>query len=354
MANIDRRLTAKTLFALAGMNIRLWTSVAPIVHRELAKWKQQAESIADPELREIALTKLTEERFNAQVAATLATLAPRRLRDSATEAIVAYEVMYDYLDGVTERPGPDPIREGKQLYQPLIAIGPAETPLNDSGYLQQLARVVQTRLLALPAAGAVAESAGRAALRCAEAQLRTHAAPTAGHEQLTCWARTGAAAHTMDWRMYLAGSASSVLNVHALIAAAADHRTNEKEAEALDLMYLQIGTLCTMLDSLIDHDHDTKHGQTGFDQLYDSKAVLGDALAHSINEAITISRELRNPAYHVMTVAGVVAYYTTAPSASSPYARPVATRVQRELQPLTCATLAMLRLWRTAKGRPTS
>jgi tetraprenyl-beta-curcumene synthase len=75
----------------------------------LRRWERRAEQIENPEPRALARGKLRDERFNAEVAATLATLAPRRARKDAVEAIVALEVLFDYLDGLTERHASDPL-----------------------------------------------------------------------------------------------------------------------------------------------------------------------------------------------------------------------------------------------------
>ena len=88
--------------ALALANVRFWPTVAPLVGVQFKKWEQRARAIEHPALQALALAKLREEKFNAEVAATLATLAPREHRGVVVEAIVAYEVMYDYLDGLTE------------------------------------------------------------------------------------------------------------------------------------------------------------------------------------------------------------------------------------------------------------
>jgi hypothetical protein len=50
-----------------------------------------------------------------------------------------------------------------------------------------------------------------------------------------------------------------------------------------------------------------------------------------------------------MTLAGVVAYYTSAPAARSEIARPIAEQLQAQLGPLIIPTLAVMRTWRLAK-----
>jgi hypothetical protein len=50
-----------------------------------------------------------------------------------------------------------------------------------------------------------------------------------------------------------------------------------------------------------------------------------------------------------MTLVGVAAYYLSAPTADSDFARPVAQSIRRELQPLMTPTLAVMQTWRLAK-----
>src|SRR5580700_8193316 len=111
----DRRLLAQAGVALVLANVRYWTTVAPKVRAELSRWEARATQIEDPELRTLALHTLQGEGFAAEVAATLITLTPHRHRATAVRAVVALEVMYDYLDGLTEQPAPDPIANGRLL-----------------------------------------------------------------------------------------------------------------------------------------------------------------------------------------------------------------------------------------------
>jgi hypothetical protein len=50
-----------------------------------------------------------------------------------------------------------------------------------------------------------------------------------------------------------------------------------------------------------------------------------------------------------MTLVGIVAYYASAPTAASDFARPLITPIRRELAPLITPTLALMRAWRLAK-----
>jgi tetraprenyl-beta-curcumene synthase len=345
--------------ALAVANARYWTSVAPIARAQLRRWEHRAGAIPDPALRAIALAKLQGERFNAEVAATLATLAPRPRRARTVEAIVALQVLYDYLDGLTEQPAPDPLRDGRRLslaFTDALGAGPAQMGdyfrhhrSDDGGYLAALSATTSAALAGLPAWSAVSEAALRSGARCAEAQVRVHAAPRAGAAQLEEWARAQAASTTLQWREFMAGAVSSVLAVHALIAAAANARTTPAEAAAIDSAYLSISALSTMLDGVIDYEQDSSSGEAWYVSHYDSRAVLADQVVAVVRDAKRQARTLPNAAHHTITLVGVVAYYTSAPQATRGIAAPLARRVNDELGPLIAPTLAVMRAWRGAK-----
>jgi tetraprenyl-beta-curcumene synthase len=355
----DRRLLTRAGLALAIANARFWPSVAPKVGKQLKRWETHANTIKDTALRTLALQKLNEERFNAEVAATLATLAPRKHRQAVIEAIVAYEVMFDYLDGLTEQPTADPLCDGHNLYRAFtdaitLDAEPAHDyyrsrPATDDGYLDELVDVARNALTGLPSAATIAHTARRAAQRCTEAQTRAHAVSSLGVGQLERWAAREARDTPLQWQEFLAGAASSVLSVHALIATAADKRVTLKQASTIDTVYLSIAVLSTMLDSLIDHEHDILAGQVGYIRYYPDRDVLARDLGGAARRVVQCASSLPKGAHHVMTLVGVAAYYISAPTANSDFARPVTRRVRRELRPLVTPTIWVMCAWRAAK-----
>jgi tetraprenyl-beta-curcumene synthase len=358
----NRWLLARSGAALVLANVRYWSTVAPLVRAQLARWEQAARRIPDPALRALALGKLRDERFNVLLAATLATLAPSSRRAGVVEAIVALQVLYDYVDVVSEQPMADPERDGRRLFAALIdAVSvPADgtrksfelPPQNDGGYLERLSRTVCLAFARLPGAAAVAAVARGAAERCGEAQILHHQASRSGSHsgiaELRDWATPRAAGTALGWQELLAGSTASVLAMHAMIAAAADPDTSRADAEEIDALYLSIGAL-TMLDSLVDREEDIATGQLSYVDLYDSPEAMASGLARVARDGVTRARGLGNGPHHIVTLAGVVAYYASAPAASEALARPVISRVRRELRPLITPTLALMRAWRLAK-----
>ncbi len=359
----DRRLVARAGLALVLANARYWTSVAPIVRRELKRWQLRAHAIDNPELRALALSKLDGEGFHAEAAAMLATLTPCAHRSSVVEAIVALELLFDYLDGLTELPSRDPLREGDRLFEVLRnavtfpragTSGLVEQQLcNDGGYLDELSRAVSAALGRLPGAATITQAAQRVASRSGEAQTRMHAAAQIGTAQLEEWARVEAEGVGLGWRELVAGSASSVLVLHALIDAAADPRMTPEAAARIAEAYLSMCVLVTLLDGVVDYEDDASgdgSSAPGFVRLYDLDE-LADTMGAAARRAIGQARALPEGAHHVMLLAGVVAYYSSAPGAESEFARSAIDRLRRELAPLISPTLAVMRTWRIARRR---
>ncbi len=357
----DHRLLARAGVALVLANIRYWPTVAPLVHTQIERYKKHAQAIRDPTLQTIALGKLDDQRFHAQVAATLATLAPRAHRKDAVKAIVAIEVMYDYFDGLTEQPTPNPLTNGRHLSQAFtdaVSINRApsggyyalQAYADDHGYLQTLVADAREALAQLPSSGAITAVAERCTARFAQAQIRAHAIPQLGSGQLQEWATHQAAGTGLGWLEYFAGATSTVLGLHAMIAAAANPRTTTEDASQIDALYLYIGVIVTMLDSIIDYEHDmSATGQPGYTRYYQDTDELLRGLTNAARQAMTHARTTPDTAHHVMTLTGVVAFYTSAPTATSPFAAAATTYIQQELRPLITPTLVVMRAWRAAK-----
>lgn len=362
-ALVERRLMASAGLALVVANVRYWTGTAPIVRGEMKRWQVRAQAIEDPSLRTLALTKLDCEGFHAEAAGMLATFAARRYRHRVVQAIVALEVMFDYLDGLTELPSRDPLREGERLFGALIrAVGlpsdgagkSLEQPVSDDGgYLEALSRAVSASLAQLPAGQAITEVAQRIASRAGEAQNRMHAVSQLGISQLEEWGRAQAEGMDLDWREVVAGSASSVVVLHALIAAAADSSTTSSDAVRIAEAYLPTCILLTLLDGLVDYEDDRSgdgSGAPGYLGLFE-RDELAEILGQAARRAVPRARRLPHGARHVMLLTGVVAYYGSAAGAEGELGRPVMARLGRELAPLIAPTLAVMRTWRGARRR---
>jgi tetraprenyl-beta-curcumene synthase len=356
--------TVRVLSALVRANARFWPSIAPQV-------RAQAEAIDDAELRELALAKLRAEGLNAQAAAIAATLAPRPHRAHAVRAIVALELLFDYLDGLTERPLADPVADGERLYEVFVwAVQPAaggngrpagdsdegfsrgerrgERPAADS-YALSLATVVRSGLARLPARDAIAAVACDCARRATRTQARMHALADDGHEPLAGWGRDQARNSPLGWREHLAGSAASVLTLHALIAAAADPGTSSEDAWRIDAAYLRLCALATLLDGIVDREEDRAAGRLSYVSLYEDETVLAAALATLAREGADECAKLRNGGHHLLTLAALLAYWSTVPGARRALSSPAYAALRIELGHLVFAPTVVMRAWRMGR-----
>jgi tetraprenyl-beta-curcumene synthase len=356
-----RGLPAAAAVALVSANLRYWPTVYPHVRRELRRWDRRALAIPDERLRAQALAKLQGERFNTEVAATLATLAPPAQRARVITAIVAMEVMYDYLDGLTEQPVADPLANGRQLYRAfadaLTPCGPSSDhyrhhpQVDDGGYLAALAAACREALWSLPAAPATAPVALAVASRCGEAQTRTHLVARAGATQLAAWAAAQPECPSLHWWEMASGAAASVLAVHALLASAADPGTTAETAERIATAYFATCALTTLLDSLVDADDDADGRGHAYLSYYRDEQEAAARLGFLAQVAVAAASELPRAAHHLMTVAGAVAFYLSAPLAGAARGRRVTMPVVTELRPLLAPARALFDVWRWAKRR---
>ncbi len=184
----DRRLSARAGVALVLANARYWTTVAPEVRAQLARWRTRALEIEDPQLRTLALHTLQEEGFAAEVAATLATLTPRRHRTSRDprDRRAGGDVRLPgrphraartgsarqrppAVQGLHRRARSQRAARRGLLPPPSIADPTADT-------CRSSRRPSPRRSRAFPQAGALAPTMLGAAARCAEAEVLTHAA----------------------------------------------------------------------------------------------------------------------------------------------------------------------------------
>ncbi|MGA7705007.1 MAG: DUF2600 family protein, partial [Solirubrobacteraceae bacterium] len=167
---------------------------------------------------------------------------------------------------------------------------------------------------------------------------------------LELWARENAPNSGLGWREFLAGAMSSGLALHALIALAANPRASREQALAMDALYLSLCSVSTLMDGLVDHEQDLLGtGQPGYLRYYTDREALGRGLGGMIHRAVEQARETPEEAHHLVTLLGVVAYYSSAPAAADEFARPVVQRVTHELAPAIWPVLLIMRTWRAAK-----
>jgi tetraprenyl-beta-curcumene synthase len=366
VAKVSHGSRARELAALILVMARFWLIVFPRVRGELHVWRERARAIPNPVLRAQALATLDSERLSAAGAALFATTTPRRAAGRAlVRALVAYQVMCDYLDTLAEHPSRDPIRNGAQLHRALadaVGCGPLadhyrEHPLrDDGGYLAALVSACREGCATLPAYASVRLAALREAARN-EVQGVNHAPAGVREPALHAWAaaaRAGDAAAIGDASWFeLAAAGSSSLAVLALIAAAADPATGVDAAEQARRAYFPwIEALSTLLDSVADRERDRRTGELNFVSQYPTEAVAIARLREVTTRARAGARSLPRGERHVVLVVGMVAMHLSEPGAWLPSARPTTDAVLRAADTaLMRPLLLLLRAWRGLRAR---
>jgi tetraprenyl-beta-curcumene synthase len=272
-------------------------------------------------------------------------------------ALVAFQASYDYADMLAEQPCPDPVRNGRRLHSALeVALDPrAAHPdyyehhphREDGGYLEELVDACRDTLRALPSFAAVATCAQRAAARIVAFQSLGLCGREGGREALERYAReqTPPGSGLRWWETAAAGGSS--LDVHALIAAAADPLVDPREIAAIEGAYFPwIGALHSLLDSLVDEAEDAAIGQLS---LFGCYASTDDAVARMWSLAARAARSARGLSAgrrHALLVGAMAGYYLSAPEASAPGVSVVSRGIRETLGELARPALLVFRVRR--------
>ena len=307
---------------------RYGTTVLPCARRELRRWKRRAGAIPDPALRAHARATLRDEGANAEGAALLALAAPRLRRTAVVRLLVAVQVLYDYLDTLSEQPAEDPLAASRRLHGALLAaLADAAAAdwyagygrRDDGGYLAALVAHCRTLRASLPAGALVAGGVRRAAERASECQSRNHAAmlgalPLAAFAQWAGALPAGAGPKLRWWE--LAAAAGSSLALHALLAAAADARLTPAAAAQIEAAYWPwVCGLNTLLESVADAPADARSGNHSYVGRYRTPQDAAGRLAAIAAQASAAVRELPGATHHATVLAAMTSFYLEAGSA---------------------------------------
>lgn len=300
--------------ALSALGAYLST-VLPAARRELRRWGPLPE----------------EKARNAEAVAVFATLSPRPRRRAAVRAIVALQVAIDLRDELEETG--------------------AATDQETAIRLEQLDRTWRGAAASLPAYAVVASLVERAVERCHQGQKQTHAAAAGDSGSLESWTASLAAPAGYRWWELAAGASSSVA-AHALIGAAADPTTDEQAAAAIDAAYFPpVGALTVFLDDLVDREADRAAGEHNYLVYYGGAEAAAERLGLIAERAAALADCLPQAARHRAILAGVAAFYLSAPAAETAFARPIRDRMLAGLGPGARLLAAFMRLRRLTEGK---
>ena len=357
------------------------------VSREVAGWREQAAAIPDPYLRADALEALARKRGSIEGAALFWILPRRRNRD-LLGALVAYEVLADYLDCVSERGAGRGIENGRQLHLALVEaleVDPPTPPISDyyryhssgedGGYARALVVRCRSGCEQLPSYEAVKPFLMRAAAQSGVLGLNHEPDPARREVVLKEWAedQIPAAPSTtllvdeqragtpdQSWYERAAGS-SAWVTVLAMLALAAEPTraagrwiADEEVARTYAAYTRWIAPAGAMLDSFADIAEDRASGDHSYVAHYPSVEVATERIGELVRQSRREIRALPGGAGHSVVLSSMIAFFLSKQSARAPELRPSTRELRRAGGPMVGLLLPILRIWRTAYGQRTA
>ena len=334
------------------------------VAREVRRWEARATRIEDRTLREDALRALRCKRGSIDGAGLFWTLPGHRDRQ-LLRALVVHELIWDYLDCVSERGAAVGDANGLQLHRALAdSLDPTVQMGNyyrhnrwrhDDGFLGELVAACRACCASLPGYRLVRPTLLYEARRAA-VQGINHA-PDAGHREaaLRAWLEDrDTRPSELQWFECTAAE-SAPLAIHALLALAATPGTRAEDVAAVRAAYFPWVSLATvMLDSYVDQAEDAVTGDHSYIAHYVNPTAAIERLHETIEQAVRGVLRLRNGHRHAVLVACMVAMYLSKSSASAPELHTTTRRLARAGGSLTILLVPVLRLWRIRHGQQSS
>jgi tetraprenyl-beta-curcumene synthase len=291
--------------------------------------------------------------------AALFWILPRRRSPELLRLLVAYEMIWDFLDSLNEHGADRGQANGRQLHLALIeALDPTASISDyyrhhpwreDGGYLRALVEACRCGCSALPSYSRVRALVLREAMRAQVLALNHDLDPVCRDLSLQRWSeREFGDRHDVSW-FELSGAASASLTVHVLLALAAEPTCTELEiARACAAYFPWLSLATTMLDSYVDQVEDEVNGDHSYIAHYATPAVAARRVYEIVERAARECRCLRNGHRHAVIVACMIAMYLSRDSARTPAMRARTDRFIEAGGSLTRALLPILRLWRIA------
>jgi tetraprenyl-beta-curcumene synthase len=326
------------------------------VTREMRYWRARAARIPSKTIREDALHALDRKRTHADGAA-LFSILPRRRDLNLLRLLVAYELILDFLDNLSERHRPE--TNGRQLHLALIdAVDPERTPADyyrhhpwkdDGGYLKALVQACQRRCRELPSYQQVRVALLREAGRTQVLALNHLTDPLERDAALQRWAAIECPDEGDVTWYELGGAASASLVVLALLTLASRESVSADELAATQRVYWPwMSLVAVMLDSYADQAEDAVTGDHSYVAHYPNRELRSARLAHCVRRASVGTLSLPNGHKHAVIVSAMVAMYLSKDSARAPAIRQETKALVRSGGSLARLLQPVLRLWRTA------
>lgn len=354
----SRRLPHRAFRALLAAVTRELTWAVPCVGRELRHWHDVAARIPVEHLREDALDALHRKRGQSEGAA-LFSILPRRRSRSYLRLLVAYQIIWDYLDSVNERSVSAGIANGRQLHLALVdALDPA-APIrdyfahspwtDDGGYLRALVETCRECCSQLPSYSSVQPVVLRDATRAQVLALNHEPDPDLRDGALKAWAEQEFPHRCAATWFELTGAASAALATFAVLAIACEESCSEAEIARTHAAYFPwVSASATMLDSYVDQHEDIANGDHVYVAHYATPEAAVSRICELVGRAAQEVRALRGAEAHLVIASSMVGLYLSKDSARVPAMRRSSEGIAQAGGALTRALVPVLRAWRVA------
>jgi tetraprenyl-beta-curcumene synthase len=299
--------------------------------------------------------------------------------------LVAYEVLADYLDCVSERGAARGIENGRQLHRALVEAMAPETEMSDyyryhssgqdGGYARALVQRCRVGVQRLPSYEPMKPLLMRAAAHSGVLGLNHEPDPARREAVLKYWAddqipavlatalaadqqpagRTGTPEHS--WYERAAGSSAWVTVLAMLALAAEPGRAvgacvqGEQAARTYDAYVQWVAPAGAKLSSIADIAKDRASGDHSYVAHYPSIAVATQRIGELVRQSRREIRTLPGGAGHSVVFSSMIAFFLSKQSARAPELRASTRELRRAGGPLVGLLLPVLRLWRAAYGQ---
>jgi tetraprenyl-beta-curcumene synthase len=330
------------------------------VASEVRGWRDLARKIPNAPIQEDALNALARKRSQTDGAALFA-IIPRVRDTNLLRLLVAYQIIWDFLDSVNERGAASGQANGLQLHLALIDALDPERPISDyyrhhpwhsdGDYLRSLVTVCRESCARLPSHGRIRHLVLREAMRVKVLAINHDLDPRRRDATLEAWAsREFPLGHEASW-FELTGAASAGLTIFALLTLAASRTcTDDAIARTLTAYYPWISAAATMLDSYVDQAEDVASGNHVYMSHYSTPELATQRICLLVRRSLCAAGSLQDGEKHIVIVASMIAMYLSKDSALTPGAREATARILDAGGSLTRLLHPILRLWRTAYG----
>ncbi|WP_280632256.1 tetraprenyl-beta-curcumene synthase family protein [Jeotgalibacillus proteolyticus] len=298
---------------------QVYRKVFPVVHTELAVWREQAGKIPDQELRTQALTSVNQKAFHCEGGGIMGLLALEDKKE-AIRFIVAYQTISDYLDNLCDRSTSlDPkdfsclheaMEDALTVGAPLRNYYRCRTEQNDGGYLGALVLTCQEVLEGLDTYPSIKQDLLMLSRYYCDLQIHKHVHEDEREKRLQIWFKDHHERFPeMEWYEFSACTGST-LGIFCLVSYAFRKDFKPSFSAVIRNGYFPyIQGLHILLDYLIDQEEDLEEGDLNFCFYYPTHELLFKRLQHFVEEADRHTSKLPHRQFHKLINRGLLGVY---------------------------------------------